>query len=125
MKENADYNLTMDDLHNLKYLERCIHEGLRLTTTTPVFLRRLDESLEIDEGLTLDKGRSLLFVPWSVHRDPNNYPNPEKFDPDRFLPENIKQRHPCAYMPFSMGPRNCIGYKFAIMEIKVILVWLL
>lgn len=60
-------------------------------------------------------------VPYLVHRQPQYWPDPERFIPERFLPEQSKGRHPYAFIPFSAGVRNCVGQRYAMLEMKSIL----
>ncbi|XP_066264990.1 cytochrome P450 4V2-like isoform X1 [Branchiostoma lanceolatum] len=111
---------TMDDLREMKYLECCIKEALRLYPSVPFFARTLSEDCIIG-GYEVPKGVTAIVPTYNVHRDPNHWPDAEKFDPERFFPENSAGRHPYAYIPFSAGSRNCIGQRFALMEEKAIL----
>ncbi|XP_011705499.1 PREDICTED: cytochrome P450 4c21-like, partial [Wasmannia auropunctata] len=61
------------------------------------------------ESYLLPAGTNIVLYIYGVHRDPNLWPNPEIFDPDRFLPEKIQNRHPYSYLPFNAGSRTCIG----------------
>jgi len=70
---------------------------------------------------TFPKGVTVVLPIQLAHRNPKVWPDPLKFDPDRFLPENTKYRNPYAYIPFSAGPRNCIGQRFALLEEKIVL----
>ncbi|XP_047571328.1 cytochrome P450 4V2 isoform X1 [Lutra lutra] len=116
----SDRPATLEDLKKLKYLECVIKESLRLFPSVPLFARNLNEDCEVG-GYKIVKGSQVLIIPYALHRDPRYFPNPEEFQPERFFPENLQGRHPYAYVPFSAGPRNCIGQKFAIMEEKSIL----
>jgi cytochrome P450 family 4 len=111
---------TMQELSELKYLECCIKESLRLYPSVPIFARRINEDVNVGK-YKVPAGATAMIVTYMLHRNPDIYEHPEKFDPDRFLPENSYNRHPYAYIPFSAGPRNCIGQKFAVLEEKVIL----
>ncbi|KAJ8024061.1 Cytochrome P450 4V2 [Holothuria leucospilota] len=113
-----------DDLPKLEYLSCVMKESQRLLTTVPNVNRDLGEDTIIG-GITVPKGTHLSLGFFFLHRDPKHFPNPEKFDPDRFLPANCNGRHNFAFIPFSAGHRNCIGQRFAIMEQKVILATLL
>ncbi|XP_047474770.1 cytochrome P450 4c3-like isoform X3 [Penaeus chinensis] len=117
---DSDRPVTMADLREMKLMENCIKEALRLFPSVPFIARELREDVVIND-YHIPSGTTVLVVTYRLHRDPEQFPNPEVFDPDRFLPENCKTRHPYAYVPFSAGPRNCIGQKFAQMEEKIVL----
>ncbi|XP_066945976.1 cytochrome P450 4C1-like [Macrobrachium rosenbergii] len=117
---DSDRPVTTEDLRNLKYLENCIKEALRIFPSVPFFGREVREDIVIGD-FHIPADTSVTILTYRLHRDPKYFQNPEVFDPDRFLPENSRDRHPFAYVPFSAGPRNCIGQKFAMMEEKVIL----
>lgn len=115
---------TIKILNDMKYLERCIKESLRLYPTVPFISRVLDEDFTTNDGFVIPKTSVACIHIYDLHRNPKIYPNPEQFDPDRFLPENAQNRHPFAYIPFSAGPRNCIGEwlftGFLVPEITVV-----
>jgi cytochrome P450 family 4 len=72
-------------------------------------------------GSASDSGTSVSMLIYGMHLNPDVFEDPEAFKPERFLPENGFQRHRYSFVPFSAGPRNCIGQKFAMLEIKVVL----
>ncbi|XP_046448962.1 cytochrome P450 4c3-like isoform X2 [Daphnia pulex] len=110
---------TTQDIAELKYLECCIKEALRMYPSIPFVMRNLTEDVEID-GHTLPAGVTVAMVFYAIHHNPLIYPDPEVFRPERFFPENSVGRHPYAFIPFSAGPRNCIGQKYAMLELKVV-----
>lgn len=119
--DDKDRPITKADLREMKYLECVLKETLRLYPSVPNISRTNFEDLKLNEEMTIPKGSSIFIGIYSLHHDPEFYPNAEIFDPERFLPENAKGRHPYAFIPFSAGPRNCIGQKFALMEQKIII----
>uniref|UniRef100_A0A4D5R9T3 Cytochrome P450 4c3 n=1 Tax=Scolopendra viridis TaxID=118503 RepID=A0A4D5R9T3_SCOVI len=118
--DDEDFNVSSKDLPRLKYLEQVIKETHRIYPPAPDFARNLTKDMKFGD-YTAPAGSSILVMPFFMHRNEEMFPDPEKFDPDRFLSEEVQKRHPFAYTPFSAGPRNCIGQKFALIEEKIIL----
>nr|UZE89878.1 cytochrome P450 CYP4XF3 [Chrysoperla zastrowi sillemi] len=109
-------------IQEMNYLERTIKESQRILPCVISFSRKMTADIQLKtNNLLLPKGCTASIFVYDVHHNPKIYENPEKFDPDRFLPENIRGRHPYAYIPFSAGPRNCLGQKFALLEMKTVM----
>ncbi|XP_068139794.1 cytochrome P450 4g1 [Drosophila tropicalis] len=120
--DNMQRDCTFADAMEMKYLERVILETLRLYPPVPLIARRLDHDLKLASGpYTVPKGTTVIVLQYCVHRRPDIYPNPTTFDPDNFLPERMANRHYYAFIPFSAGPRSCVGRKYAMLKLKVLL----
>nr|QZP43554.1 cytochrome P450 monooxygenase CYP6B90 [Ephestia elutella] len=124
VKHNGKINY--ESINELKYMEKVFDETLRMYPVLDSLQRRAQNDYQFPGlDLTIDKGQVVFISPLAIHHDERHYPNPEKFDPERFSPENVRDRHPCAYMPFGVGPRNCIGMRFAKVQSRVCMMKLL
>ncbi len=112
--------LTVDNLRALPYTGQIVQESMRLYPPAWIMSRLALQDDRI-QGCTIPAGTSVLVSPYLLHRDPTLWPNPDRFDPDRFAPGRDKERHPFAYIPFGAGPRLCIGNQFALMEMQILL----
>jgi len=116
----GDRPVTLSDLPRLKFLEAAVRESMRLYPPSAfLFGREAIEDVELG-GHTLRRGSWIFISPYLVHRDPANFPDPERFDPDRFSTRRFEEIPPYAYIPFGGGPRICIGNSMATMQIVLL-----
>ncbi|KAF7663308.1 hypothetical protein LDENG_00213630 [Lucifuga dentata] len=112
------------DLLQMEYLESVINESMRLYPIAPRLERVCKATVEIN-GLVIPKDMVVLIPMWTMHRDPELWPDPEEFKPQRFSKENKECIDPYTYMPFGAGPRNCLGMRFALLMMKLAVVEIL
>ncbi|CAN9510186.1 unnamed protein product [Ophioblennius macclurei] len=115
-KGPIEYQALMD----MEYLDAAFNESLRLFPISPRLERVAKASVEIN-GLVIPKDMAIIVPTWPLHRDPEIWPEPEKFKPERFSKENKDTIDPYTYMPFGLGPRNCIGMRFALVSMKLVM----
>ena len=108
------------DLSALPYTERVIKESMRLYPPAWSLARTVISDFEL-RGYTIPAGANVIMSQWIMHRHPNYFPDPEKFDPDRWETEQARKLPRFVYFPFGGGPRQCIGASFAMMEATLLL----
>lgn len=118
--DKTHYSFNYDTLTSCRYLDAVLSESLRIMTPALTGDRIASEDYYIAKyNLTIPKGM-IINLPWhAVMNDPDYWPEPEKFDPERFMPENKHKIIPGTYCPFGLGPRHCIGMRFSLTEAKL------
>lgn len=110
---------TTDDLAELPYASQCIDETMRIVPPAWSFTRQAIEA-DVVNGYEIRPDDIVVVCPYILHRQPDLWPNPECYDPDRFDPAVARKRSRWHYLPFGAGPHNCIGQHFALIEMKTV-----
>ncbi|KAJ3654762.1 hypothetical protein Zmor_013929 [Zophobas morio] len=117
---------TYEAIQSMKYLHMCVCETLRKYPVLPFLDRRCKEDYQIpDSNVVIEKGTPVFIPMFGLHYDEKYFPDPQKYDPERFSDENIKKVTPFSYIPFGEGPRNCIGERFGMLGTKLGLIHIL
>ncbi|XP_069676324.1 cytochrome P450 9e2-like isoform X2 [Periplaneta americana] len=120
-------SITYEALNSMKYLDMVLSETMRLYPPGVGMDRSCVKpyTLPADPPLEIKAGDGIWIPVYGLHRDPEYFPDPERFDPERFSDENKHNIKPFTYFPFGSGPRICIGSRFALMETKIAMVHIL
>lgn len=119
---DSDRPATFADTMEMKYMERVIFETLRLYPPVPIIARKVNQDVKLKTvNKYIPQGSTVVIATYKIHRRADIYKNPEEFNPDNFLPENTSNRHYYGYIPFAAGPRSCVGRKYAMLKLKVLL----
>ncbi|KAH8321056.1 hypothetical protein KR074_001674, partial [Drosophila pseudoananassae] len=120
--DGGDFEVEYEDVQKLVYLDRVLNETLRLFPGIPISTREAKEDFCLSNGVLVPKGVILGIDTFNLHRNKVIWGhNADTFDPDRFLAENVRQRHPYAFIPYLKGSRYCIGWRYAQISLKIAL----
>lgn len=114
----GDRPVTVADLAQMPVLERVLNESMRLLPATTVVARQVAEPVTV-AGVAMRRNDVVMVAPWTLHRRPDLFPDPLVFDPERFGPERREMIPKHGFIPFSTGPRICLGSAFATLQMKV------
>ncbi|PNF41696.1 Cytochrome P450 4g15 [Cryptotermes secundus] len=119
---DSDRPATFADTLEMKFLERCLLEALRMYPPVPIIARKLQEDVKLaSSGHIVPKGTTIVVATVKTHRLETYWENPDVYNPDNHLPEKAAERHFYSFIPFSAGPRSCVGRKYALLKLKIIL----
>lgn len=117
-------SLTYQNISKLTYMDMVINESIRIFSPGYINLREAKQDCWIN-GIEIAKGTGVAIAVKAIHEDPTLWPEPQKFIPERFSPDKITNHHCCSFLPFSEGPRGCIGRKLGLINLKLTLARLL
>ena len=116
--------LGTNNVSQLTYTTQCVMETLRFRPPIQAAMRKLDDDLPVD-SYTIPAGSIISFEIYGIHRHPDFWEKPDCFHPDNFREELSRDRHPFTFLPFTAGPRRCLGEMFAVEEIKTVIAYIL
>ncbi|XP_076416745.1 cytochrome P450 3A5-like isoform X2 [Peromyscus maniculatus bairdii] len=116
--------VTYEALVEMEYLDMVVNETMRLHPVA-IRLNRLSKKDAVINGVFIPKGTQVAIPVFVLHRDPKYWPDPEEFHPERFSKENKDRINPFTFLPFGHGPRNCIGMRFSLINMKLAIVKIL
>ncbi|XP_049832756.1 cytochrome P450 6k1-like [Schistocerca gregaria] len=119
LKENGG-KISYDAIRKMTYLDKVVSESLRKHPPAAVLNRECNQDYKIpDSDVILEKGTAIVLSVLGLHHDPTHFPDPDRFNPERFSEEAKAKRHPYVYLPFGEGPRICIGMRMGLLQTKV------
>ncbi|XP_058820810.1 cytochrome P450 6a2-like [Topomyia yanbarensis] len=113
-------SITYEAIYDMKYVENCINETLRMCPPIVNIFRSVSNNYKVPETeIVLEKGCRVMVPVYAIHHDAEYFPDPETYNPDRFNPDQVAQRHHMAFIPFGDGPRSCIGLRFGMLQTRL------
>lgn len=117
---NDNEAIDMEAVSKLKYVEACVKEAIRLLPTIPIISRTLKNDFVLSNGVQLPANSQVFICFLGLHALKESFDCPSEFRPDRFYLNDMDSKSPFAFVPFSAGPRNCIGQRFALNDLKIV-----